>query len=451
MSRHRTVGPGVVVGIAALALGLAGRVCAQVSPNGPEFQVNSYTTSHQNYPAIASDATGNFVVVWQSLGSSADDSSSESIQGQRYASSGAPIGGEFQVNSYTTDDQIFPTVASGANGNFVVVWQSLGSGGTDNDGWSVQGQRYASNGTPIGGEFQVNSYTNSFQNNPAIASDATGNFVVVWRSYGSAGDDNSSFSVQGQRYASNGAPIGGEFQVNSYTTDSQYDPAVASDAAGNFVVAWMSLGSASDDNNSWSIQGQRYDSNGTEISGEFQVNSYTTGGQYFPTVASDANGNFVVAWKSNGSNGTDSSNFSVQGQRYASNGTPIGDEFQVNSYTTGIQAWPKIATDAAGNFVVVWESFGTDSDSYGIQGQRYDSSGTKIGDEFQVNSYTTAGQTRPAVASGANGNFVVGWESVGSAGDDNSGFSIQGQRYDALFRDGFEINGTSRWSVTSPP
>ncbi len=39
-----------------------------------------------------------------------------------------------------------------------------------------------------------------------------------------------------------GAPIpaGTEFQVNTYTTDAQYAPAVASDSAGNFVVVWAS-------------------------------------------------------------------------------------------------------------------------------------------------------------------------------------------------------------------
>jgi hypothetical protein len=33
-------------------------------------------------------------------------------------------------------------------------------------------------------------------------------------------------------------PVGGEFQVNTYTPGHQYEPAVATDGAGNFVVVW---------------------------------------------------------------------------------------------------------------------------------------------------------------------------------------------------------------------
>ncbi len=452
MSRHPKIGPVVVVGIAVLALGLAGTVRAQLSSNGPEFQVNSYTTGNQYAPAVASDASGNFVVVWQSDSSNGTDSDSTSVHGRRYASSGAPIGDEFQINSYTTRSQSHPAVASDATGNFVVVWRSYKGYGDDD--WSVQGQRYHSSGAKDGAEFQVNSYTTSKQQNPAVASDATGNFVVVWRSYGSGGNDDDGYSVQGQRYGSDGLEIGAEFQVNSFTTNGQDATAVASDANGNFVVVWRSYGSSGTDSSSLSIQGQRYGSDGLEIGGEFQVNSYTTNFQISPAVASDATGNFVVVWQSyKDSVGDDSSSWSVQGQRYGSDGLEIGGEFQVNSYTTSSQWYPAVASDSNGNFVVVWKSKGsngTDSNGDSIQGQRYASSGTKVGGEFQVNSYTTSTQEYPAIASDATGNFVVAWSSDGSNGTDSDNYSVQGQRYDALFRDGFESNDTSRWSATSP-
>jgi hypothetical protein len=54
--------------------------------------------------------------------------------------------------------------------------------------------------TPIGAEFQVNSYTTNSQYTRSVASDADGDFVVVWQSYGSAGGDNDDTSIQGQRY-----------------------------------------------------------------------------------------------------------------------------------------------------------------------------------------------------------------------------------------------------------
>ncbi len=119
----------------------------------------------------------------------------------------------------------------------------------------------------------------------------------------------------------------------------------------------------------------------------------------------------------------------------------LGPEFPVNAYTTSRQNHSAVAADSAGNFVVVWQSVGQDgSGYYGIFGQRFDSLGTPQGGEFQVNSYTTSYQFAPAITSDADGDFVVVWGSNGSAGDDSDGYSIQGRRYDGLFRDGFESN-----------
>lgn len=44
-----------------------------------------------------------------------------------------------------------------------------------------------------------------------------------------------------QRFTAPGARRGAEFRVNTYTTGLQTRPSVASDAVGNFVVAWTSL------------------------------------------------------------------------------------------------------------------------------------------------------------------------------------------------------------------
>jgi hypothetical protein len=93
----------------------------------------------------------------------------------------------------------------------VVVWASAGSSGGDTSSYSVQGQRYAAGGAPLGGQFQVNTYTTSFQFSPSVASDAEGDFVVVWQSNGSSGGDTSSYSIQGQRFRVTGDLVGRVF------------------------------------------------------------------------------------------------------------------------------------------------------------------------------------------------------------------------------------------------
>jgi hypothetical protein len=264
---------------------------------------------------VAASPSGDFVVAWDSNGSAGTDTAYRSIQGQRYASDGTPQGEQFQVNTYSTNYQRFPSVAADAGGEFVVVWHGFGSYGTDQDGYSVHGQRYASDGSAQGAEFQVNTYTTLFQSNASVAAIADGAFVVVWQSYGSYGTDTSSFSVQGQRYASDGSAQGAEFQVNSYTTSDQGNPSVAREADGDFEVVWQSLGSSGTDASERSIQGQRYTADGLPHSLQFQVNTYTTSHQYNAAVAA-ADEEFVVVWRTDGSPTTETSGSSILAQRY---------------------------------------------------------------------------------------------------------------------------------------
>ena len=105
-------------------------------PVGSEFRVNTYTTSGQRYPSVAMDSDGDFVVSWQSLG---QDGSSYGIYAQRYDNAGVAQGAEFRVNTYTTSQQFYPSVAMDNDGDFVVSWQSFEQDGS-NDG--IYAQRY---------------------------------------------------------------------------------------------------------------------------------------------------------------------------------------------------------------------------------------------------------------------------------------------------------------------
>ncbi len=54
------------------------------------------------------------------------------------ASAGVNEAEDFQLNSFTTGDQGAPAVAVGADGGYLVVWESAASAGSDADGSSVQ-------------------------------------------------------------------------------------------------------------------------------------------------------------------------------------------------------------------------------------------------------------------------------------------------------------------------
>jgi hypothetical protein len=382
---------------------------AQGEPLGPEFRVNTYITNGQLRSSIALDAAGNFVIVWSSY---TQDGDSGGIFGQRYASTGAPLGGEFRVNTYTTNLQLAPFVASEAAGNFVVFWS--GADSHQNDNFDVFGQRYDAGGTPLGGEFRVNADTAGNQFVTSVASDPAGNVVVALQSY----SDGSDYGVFAQRYASTGAPLGGEFQVNSFTPRFQGAPAVASDALGNFVIAWTGATLA---RGGFDILAQRYDSSGRPLGGEFRVNTHIPGDQFAPAIASDSAGNFIIAWESNAQGG-------IFGQRYSSSGAPLGGEFRVNTYTAWDQEDPSVASDPDGNFIVTWYSVGIEGYIYlDVFGQRYSSSGDPLGGQFRVNTFTTNNQIYPAVATDPSGNHVVTWTSCWT--QDGSGCGVFAQRY----------------------
>jgi hypothetical protein len=169
------------------------------------------------------------VVVW-------NDYSLAAIRGQRFDALGVPIGSEFAASGSMSQFPNAPSVTTAETG-FVVVWQSFVSGaGAD----EVIGRRFDGAGAPLGGEFQVNTVSGSFQGSPSVAADGTGNFVVVWESSGVATPTRDGDGVFGQHFASTGEPLGDEFQVNTTTLGPQSGPAVSATADGDFVVAWTS-------------------------------------------------------------------------------------------------------------------------------------------------------------------------------------------------------------------
>ncbi len=395
----------------------AQRYSATGTTLGTEFQVNTYTSGNEQNPSVSMDSTGDFVVAWTST---TEDSGTAGVYAQAYTSRGNAQGSEFLVNTYTTSSQAMPSVAMDQTGTFVVAWQSNGQ---DGGGYGIYGQRYSGNYTlpPTAGQvFQVNTYTSSAQVSPKTAADAAGAFVVVWESQG---QDGNLYGIYAQRYNATGVAQGSAFQVNTFTTGNQEKPSVAMDYAGDFVVAWQS---EAQDGSDYGVYAQRYNSSGAAQGSEFLVNTYTSGNQENPSVAMDSAGDFVVAWQSYGPVGTDAG---IYAQQYNAAGTAQGSQFQVNTYTSSNQILPAVAMDSAGDFVVAWDSAGQDGPGYGVYAQRYNAAGSAQGSAFVVNSYTTGNPTTsttaaPSVAMDAAGDFVVSWESLGQDGSDYGVYAL---------------------------
>ena len=384
-----------------------------ILPCRAEFKVNTHTSDNQTYPAIASNANGNFVAVWSSY---RQDGDKGGIFAQRFDANCNPVGNEFQVNTTTADHQTEPAVAMNAAGFFVVAWQSLGLNQED-----IFAQRFDPNGQLLGSEFLVNTYTNDKQLCPGVAMNNNGGFVVVWESINIPAQPDKR-SVCARLYDSSGSAMGPEFIVNDEVSKCRY-PAVAIHNSGKFVVVWIKDSSLN------SVWVRHFMADGTApylskiVNDTFNFTSLTR-----PDVAIDDIGNYVIVWDGHPSSYLEDD---IYLKMYHYTHAPIHDQFIVNTYQTGAQSNPAVAMNASGEFVVTWQS-DTDSNSAKIDifGQRFPAQDENIGqpiligDQFQINTYTLDDQTYPAVAIRENGQFVTLWQ---SDGQDGSGYGIFGQ------------------------
>jgi len=401
----------------------------EAAPRGSQLRVNTFGAGDQQNPAIAVSPQGTFVVIWESEDQDGDGSG---IYARRYRPGGTAFGPEFRVNTTTEDDQINPDVAMDANGEFVAVWET-----ESEDGQSIVGQRYNANGRQIGSEFRISPTVDSENSNPAIARNGSGAFVVAWAasqidsSSGINDVDTSGTGVYAQRYDNSGSTTGNIVRINTTTDNAQENPDVALQTNGSFITVWQSEGQ---DGSGLGIFGQRYNARGNRVGIEFQVNTVVRNDQFNPVIAVDTVGNYVIAWESEGQDGSGSG---IYARLYDANGNPRGLPIRVNSTTRGDQSTPTIDIDAEGNFVIAWTSDrNSNEDGAGIFAQRFDPVGGRIGGEFRVNSTTEDDQTAPALAAQPNGNFIVSWQSETPRRNvelgDGDGLGIFAQRYNTV-------------------
>ncbi len=232
----------------------AQRFDAGGTPAGEQFRVNTNTAGNTQ-AAVTGLSDGSFVVVWKGSDAGGSDTWNGSIQAQRFDAGGTVLGAEYQVNTYTTGDQRYPAVAALPDGGYVVAWESWGSHGSDTDQSSVQGQRYAAGGAAVGPQFQVNSHIYRTQQEAAVAALDNGGWVVSWRT----GAYADGLSIRGQRYAADGSALEGELQLSLPSAAANTRPSVAAQDGGGFAVAWQSSWSGQPEPLRSRIQGRRYD------------------------------------------------------------------------------------------------------------------------------------------------------------------------------------------------
>jgi hypothetical protein len=223
-------------------------------PLGPEFRVSEFSPNDQIYSAIVRLADGGAVAGWQSQGQDAGGNGGWGIFGQRFDAAGSKVGNEFQMNTFTEEDQRLPQITAMPDGGFFVVWVTDGQVAS---GMDIMGQRFDVQGEPVGAELFINVVTNSYQRNPSPAALNDGSVLVAFH----ADDwDGSYFGIFRRRLVFSGiepeamiGKIGGDtfvFEATFSAIDiTEFDPSIDRIDVSAFDMDYESLTFLSDDSN----------------------------------------------------------------------------------------------------------------------------------------------------------------------------------------------------------
>ena len=255
---------------------------------------------------------------------------------------------------------------------------------------------------PLGVERAVNTTTAGSQFAPAVAGEPGGPYLVVWQS---SVQDGSGAGVYARLFDPAGSALTGEIHVAATSAGDQITPAVAWSPTGTFLVAWASNGQ---DGSSYGIYARRLQAASGQLLGdEFQVNVTTAGGQLAPRVAAQGD-RFYVVWSGVGASG-DTNDIFGRGFAAAGSGGATTGEVRLNAIVSGHQVQPAVAAAGSG-LVVVWASDGVDGSGFGVRARRFDGALSALSPDIAVPENTLFDQSAPAVAGFADGGFAVAWQ-----------------------------------------
>jgi len=373
-----------------------------------EFQVNSWTDEDQAQPCLVLSEGGGFVIGWDGKG----DGDKDGVYFRVFGADGGALTEDVRANEVTESAQALMRLAPLPGGGFAAAWTS----GVDGEGAEIRGRVFDADGAPAGDEFGVSDgQTGQDHKAPWVAALSSGRTLVTWAAFGVSGGNHD---VLGRLFDADGKPLGPAFPIPSDNENDQQYPTAAPLPSG-FVVFWQSK---PQDGGGYGVFGRLLDVNGA-FSGEvFQANETTPQNQWTPWVSTSADGGFVVAWDGNGT--VDDQGISAR--PYSAAGAPKAPETVLNQETAGDQWEASVAVRSDGSFVAAWESWVIQNSEGEVHARLFSPDGAPLGDEFQANMETYDGQGDPSIGAFADGSFIVVWYSFAQ---DGSGRGIFGRRY----------------------
>ena len=348
---------------------------------------------------------------------------------------------QLNATSDTGTDSV-PQIASDGNGTWITVWESNenlnGSLGTDSD---ILFARSTDDGRTWSSPAALNNNAASDTGSdlaPQIVADAGGVWICVWVSddtlggtIGNEADILFARSTDGGLTWSAPAPLNTNAGADS---ERDFAPVAAPDGNGGWLAVWFSFenlnGTLGNDGDILFARstdaGQTWSAPAALNTNAAVDNDLAGFFDWFPHIATDGFGNWVAVWHSTqdfaGMLGFD---FDILVARSADNGQTWSDPMALNTNAGGDSEddlFPRIATDRAGRWIVVWTSdeniggIGTDDDIlFAISGDNGASwnAPTALNSTAAVDGADDFGSQ---IAASANGDWIAVWHSEHDTG-----------------------------------
>lgn len=205
---------------------LSRRFDFDANPLGPSLRADSSGAFQPYEPRVAVATGGGFLLVWTD---DADATDSFVVRGRLHDADGSLSGAMFDVAEDTAGEHATPDVVATLDGGYLVVWEGLVNGS-----WDIYARRFDAAGAPLSGDLLTNEILASDQLRPRVTLGPTG-LLVAWETQVGA-DWDVAARILGEQ------PIltSVELKPHLYLPTVQSRPAVATLASGQYIVAWQS-------------------------------------------------------------------------------------------------------------------------------------------------------------------------------------------------------------------
>ena len=365
--------------------------------------------SAQGLPDIASSPAGTLFCVWEDSRAGNPD-----IFGAALDSLGFRTTPNLRINDDTGfGEQRTPRITAVGLDRYLVVWGDQRTGQSD-----IYGSYRNVSGAPLGPNFLITPDPvpgGSFQGQPAVACDASGLTLVAWLDGREGGSVlGATFDVYGQWIDASGNPLGSNFKINSTSGPQQDDsPTVVADSTGGFVVAWIDrrLGTSTDPGD---VYAQRFGPDRSLVGVNVRVNDDALGRNQSHVRGAPGPDGAYLFWEDNrDGTGLDPN---VRCARVPYDTGAPGTNFRVNADTPGRQGTPSAIWNGRDAFLAVWEDGRNGPPD--IFATSFLPDGTRRGFDTQLNDDAARfDQWKPRLGRGP-GEYVLTWIDARNGGAD---------------------------------